>query len=78
MAISRKHALKRLQGLFPEVQSHMEQLAAEVESKVAAHWKHEIRNWLQQMEEVLPHVGQKTAEEWQARIQACRDALAEG
>jgi hypothetical protein len=75
MAISRKEALKQLRGLWPRVQRHLAKLAARPNDREVPHWKKETRNWLREMEEYLPHVGKKTAAEWQARLDSCRAAL---
>jgi len=55
--------------LLPEVDEHIRWLASEPDAKSVGHWKHEARNWLQQMEEMLPHVGKKTSAEWRAIIE---------
>lgn len=68
MGLSRKDALKRLNGLAPEVEQHLEKIAADPESENVIHWISEIKSWLRQMEDVLPQVGRKTAAEWTARI----------
>lgn len=75
MALGRKQALKRLLGLVRQVEWHLETLAVGPNDWAAVHHRHEIRNWLRQMEEVLRHVGTKTAAEWQARIDAYWQAL---
>jgi hypothetical protein len=77
MATSRKQALKGLLGLLPQVEKHLRFIAEQPENQAIHHWRHEIRTWLTQMEERLPHVGKKTAAEWRNRIQAFRDALGE-
>jgi len=69
MAIPRKDALKRLRSLLLQVDKHIEALASEPDATSVAAWKHEARNWLQQMEEMLPHVGKKTSAEWRAIIE---------
>ena len=69
MAIPRKDALKRLRSLLLQVDKHIEALATEPDATSVSHWKHEARNWLQQMEEMLPHVGKKTSAEWRAIIE---------
>jgi hypothetical protein len=75
MAIPRKQALLRLHGLLPVVEEHLAKLAADPNSRHAKHWRKEVDGWLRQMEEVLPHVGKKTAAEWQSRIQTFRVTL---
>jgi hypothetical protein len=75
MALPRKQALKLLQGRVPQVERHLAKVAEEPGHSSIPKWKSEIRNWLREMEEVLPHVGKKTAAEWQARIDAYRAAV---
>lgn len=77
MAISRKEALKQLRGLFRGVEGHLGKIAEHPEDRELSHWKSETRNWLREMQEYLPHVGKKTAAEWQARLDDCRAALGE-
>ena len=68
MAISRKSALKRIHGLTRRVREHLVYWRDEPESLAAAHWRDEIGSWIRDMREVLPHVGKKTAAEWEATI----------
>lgn len=70
MGMPRKDALKRLRSLSRQVECHLETIAADPGHAATPHHLHEIRNWLLQMEEVLRHVGKKTAAEWEARIAA--------
>jgi hypothetical protein len=68
MAISRKQALKLLHGFAPRVEEHVQKIANDPANRDVPHWLHEANSWISQMEDVLPHVGPKTAAEWQARI----------
>ena len=68
MAISRKKALKLLHGYAPRVEEHVQKIANDPASRDVPHWLHEAKSWISQMEDVLPHVGRKTAGEWQRRI----------
>jgi hypothetical protein len=77
MALSRKDALKRLRGLAPAVEKHLAKVASNPGHSSLAHWKTEIRQWLLQMEDSLPHVGKKTAAEWKARLETYKAALEE-
>jgi hypothetical protein len=77
MAISRKDALKQMNGVLRQVQLHLEKLAARPDDRDAHGWKKEVRGWLRQIQEYLPHVGKKTAAEWQARLDACWSELGE-
>jgi hypothetical protein len=75
MALPRKQALKRLQGRVAAVEQHLARIAADPGHSSIPKWRSEVRNWLREMEEVLPHVGKKTAAEWQGRIDAYKIAL---
>ena len=75
MAIPRKQALKHLAGKLAQVQLHIEKIQAHPQHSSRDKWKNEVLGWLLQMEEVLCHVGKKTAAEWQARIEAYRAEL---
>lgn len=68
MAMSRRDALKRLQGLAPRVEEHLEQLAADPESWDASHWRGEVRTWLDQLRAVLPYIGKKSGREWAEKL----------
>jgi hypothetical protein len=75
MGLSRKEALKRIEGIAAQVDLHLEKIGANPNSQALSHWKREIRNWLQTMEALLPHVGKKTSAQWQTRLDACRTRL---
>jgi hypothetical protein len=47
MAMDRKSALKRLRGLLPRVEEHLELLEKEPDSLASQHWQGEIKEWLQ-------------------------------
>jgi hypothetical protein len=68
MAMSRKDALKRLNGLTPKIEEHLQKIANDPMSRDLPHWTREVENWIRQMEKVLPYIGDKTAAEWAARI----------
>jgi hypothetical protein len=73
MSISRKEALKRLNGLAPRIEEHLLKIANNPGSRDIPHWRGEITHWFKQMERLLPHVGGKTAGEWLARIAGWKD-----
>jgi hypothetical protein len=74
-SISRKTALKRLEGLTPQVEAHLAKIANNPGSQDIVHWQTEIRGWLTQMEHVLHATGQRTSAEWAARIAEWRTKL---
>lgn len=75
MAISRKDALKRLNGLAPRVEEHLAKLASDPETPDASHWQKEVGCWLDQMVMMLPHIGRKTAARWAQRISVWKSSL---
>ena len=77
MAMSRKDALKRLNGLTPKIEEHLQKIANDPMSRDLPHWTREVENWIRQMEKVLPYIGDKTAAEWAARIAEWKARIAE-
>jgi hypothetical protein len=75
MARSRKSALKVLNGRIAEIERHLGRIAGDPFHSSVDKWRSEVRNWIREMEEVLPHVGKKTSVQWQARIDGYRAAL---
>jgi hypothetical protein len=68
MSMSRKEALKRVQGLALRVEEHLNKLESRPDHLASSHWRHEVRNWLRQIGEALPALGGRTAEEWSERL----------
>jgi hypothetical protein len=77
MAICRKRALERLNGLVLRVEEHLGKIVASPGNPSVPHWTHEVANWLWQMEELIPHVGVKTGATWKARIKGWRSKIEE-
>jgi hypothetical protein len=75
MAMPRKEALKHLRGHYWRVLEHLEKIATKPNDRDVPHWAREVRGWLRTMEEYLPHVGKKTAAEWQGHIDTCRSTI---
>jgi hypothetical protein len=75
MGYSRKHALKRLDALLTPVKEHVEKLSRDASAADKRHWQREIENWLEQMENVLPYVGDKTAIYWRKQIGEIKQAI---
>jgi len=72
MTLSRKDALKRLEGLSIQVIIHLDKLTESPESCDASHWRGEIKSWLEQMENVADATGKKTSADWLERIKKWR------
>ncbi len=68
MALKRKDALRRLEGLLPEVEKHLQKLIATPNSQDASHWRAELSGWFVEMERVTQFVGKKTSIVWEERI----------
>ena len=77
MAGSRKQSLKHLEGLAPQVEKHLQNIANSPESRDVPGWSKEIRAWLSQMEVHAANVGKKTGAEWKERISRWRAQFGE-
>ena len=75
MALARKDALKRLGGLERQVETHLQKISENPTSESVAHWKAEVRAWIEQIERLLSSVGEKTAADWAARIAVWKAVL---
>jgi len=70
--MNRKDALKRANGLAPQIEEHLDKIGDNPASRDVPHWMREVRAWIGQIEAMLPHLGQKTAEDWARRIEGWR------
>jgi len=75
MSRKRKDALAKIVNLIPTMDRHLERILANPEHSSRNKWKAEALGWIHQMEAMIPHVGKKTAAEWQARIDKWRATL---
>jgi hypothetical protein len=73
--MNRKDALKRLKGLAPRIEEHLSKIADDPTSRDVPHWMTEINTWIEQMEDMLDHVGEKTSEDWREKIAAWKATL---
>lgn len=64
MTLSRKDALRRLEGLRPQVEKHVNKLLKATDGPDANHWRSEIVGWLDEMERLASFTGRKTAASW--------------
>jgi hypothetical protein len=74
---NRKDALKRLNGLAPQVEKHLAKIADDPHNQDVPHWVKEINSWIEQMESILPDIGAKTSAKWRERIAGWRAQLGE-
>ncbi len=74
-AMNRKRALKRLDGLAPVVEEHLDKIRNNPASQDVPHWTREVEGWICQIEALLPHLGQKTADGWASRIEGWKQRL---
>jgi hypothetical protein len=75
MSRKRKDALEKIESHIAQLERHLERALAQPGHSSRKKWVSEALGWLVQMERLLPHVGKKTAAEWQARIDGWRAAL---
>ena len=75
MALSRQKALERLTTRSGNILEHLEKITNDPQSQAVNHWKNEIRNWIREMEEALPHAGKKTAVGWKKLVNAYKQVL---
>jgi hypothetical protein len=75
MAITRKRALSRIDGLVPQVEQHLAKLAAEPGGLAASHWRKELNAFIGEIERLIPHVGRATGAEWTKKVQLWRNEL---
>jgi hypothetical protein len=78
MAIPRKKALERLEGLEEAVLYHLDDHIPSTIGKSPQdipHWRDEVNAFLDQMDALAMHVGKKTGAEWRARVTEMRGRL---
>ena len=73
--MNRKQALKRFDGLVPRIEEHLGKIQQDPANQDAPHWAQETEAWIRQVEDLFPHVGQKTAEERDRRIREWKERL---
>ena len=75
MAINRSQALNRMEGLNANIVDHLAKIVAKPLSRDVPHWTTELRAWIEEIERLTQHVGQKTGQEWASRIAAWKGQL---
>ena len=78
MALSRKQALSRLEGLESAVLYHLDDhIPSTIKGAPNAinHWRTEVGGLIADMERLTPHIGKKSAAVWQSRISEMRKRL---
>jgi hypothetical protein len=79
MAMSRAKALERAEGQVFELENHFNKIARNIDNpgcRTINHWKGEIRSFIQNIEDVIPHMGKKTGAEWATRVAEWKSRLA--
>jgi hypothetical protein len=77
MGLTRKDALKKMNGLTKRIEQHIKKVAENPGSRDLAHWLGEIRSWIAQVEQASQHVGARTQREWESRIETWKASLGE-
>jgi hypothetical protein len=75
--MNRKRALKRIDGLAPRIEEHLVKIKDDTGSWDYSHWIAEVNSWIEQIEDLLPAIGNKTAAEWRTRIADWKAQLGE-
>jgi hypothetical protein len=78
MALSRKQALSRVEGLEGAVLYHLDDHIPATIGKAptaVSHWRMEVGGFLDEMERMTPHIGKKSGAEWQGKINSMRQRL---
>jgi hypothetical protein len=75
MGLDRRQALKRMESYVARIEEHVEKIRKGDRPSSLSHLCHEVRVWLGTIEKGLQHVGKKTAEQWQAKIDAWKKQI---
>jgi hypothetical protein len=62
--------LQRAETLALRIEEHLAYLDEDPNNEAAEHWRHEIRVFTDQIRDLLPQMGKKTAAGWQGRLDA--------
>ena len=73
--MSRQKTLERLRTRSGNIMEHLEKIAKDPNNPATGHWRSEIRNWIGEMEDALPHAGKKTAAGWEKLVNAYKQVL---
>ncbi len=80
MALSRKQALKRLEGEEEAIRYHLDKHIPELIGKrpqTVDYWRREVSKHIDKLEELAEKVGGKTADEWRQKVAEYRRRLKE-
>jgi hypothetical protein len=64
-----------MEGLSANVVEHLAKIAAQPRSRDVPHWTKETQAWIEEIERLTQHIGQKTGQEWASRIAAWKGEL---
>lgn len=68
MGISRKQALKVIEGLARQIDLHLDKIAQRPEDPNCEHWRGEVIGWMEQVRLMQRHVGARTSAQWDRTI----------
>jgi hypothetical protein len=57
-------AVKRAEGLEPQIRKHLGWIEDEPNGPAANHWRGEVKGWLDQIREATKRMGQRTGDKW--------------
>ena len=76
-AIGRAKAVERATELGNRINEHLQYIKNEPGSQAVGHWRTEIRGWINQIDNLVRHMGKKTGNEWTEIIARWRQLLGE-
>lgn len=69
--------MERATELGNRINEHLQYIKNEPGSQAVGHWRTEIRGWINQIDDLVRHMGKKTGNEWTEIIARWRQLLGE-